>query len=176
MSSIPRQSSFVTQLRVRETFLILFIVFVTLGVYYPAILGPFFLLDDTMESIAVANMSSWSQAKDVFFMAGEIAYHRPLSALVFFVIAKISGGKPQTLHLFNVLIHLGCGLLIYLMVKRIYGMAPGKIWMAFGAALIFLLHPVNVEAVAWISARPSILSTFFILAAFCTHIRIRQGL
>jgi tetratricopeptide (TPR) repeat protein len=48
--------------------------------------------------------------------------------------------------------------------------------LAFTAALLFLVNPVNVEAVAWISGRPCLMATFFILLAFFLHLRVKKDL
>ena len=45
---------------------------------------------------------------------------------------------------------------------------------AFWTALLFLLHPVHVESVAWISERKNVLSLFFLLLAFRSHLLQRS--
>jgi tetratricopeptide (TPR) repeat protein len=176
MNSAAKAKDFLERLNVRESFLLLFMAFVTLGLYYPATLGPFCFWDDRIETIAGLNHGQWSYAKELFFAHAGTTYRRPLSALAFLVTAKTFGVQPEPLHLLNVLVHLGSGMLVYLIAKRLSGRGRSGVWVGFTAALIFLVHPVNVEAVAWISARPTVLATFFILVSFCCHIFAKRGL
>lgn len=165
---------------VREGFLLLFLAFLTCGLYYPAIFAPFCMLDDRILELDILNNPEWSYLKIVFGSneGGTYGgpYFRPFSTLVFFIIAKIFGLQPEPFHFFNILLHLGSGLVIYLIVKRLYSETLPGIWVAFLAALTFLLHPVNVEAVAWVSGRPTLLCTFLVLAALYCHLRVTRGL
>jgi len=176
MNTTAKARDFFERLNVRESLLLLFMAFVTLGLYYPATLGPFCFWDDRIETIAVLNKCEWSDAKELFFANKGTTYSRPLSALTFLVTARIFGLQPEPLHLLNVLVHLGSGMLIYLIAKRLTGSRRSGVWVGFTAAMIFLVHPVNVEAVAWISARPTVLATFFVLVSFSCHIVVKRGL
>ena len=165
-------------LPVREWILLLLMAFVTLGLYYPATLAPFCLLDDEILVRDVLNNPSWSYLKQVFGPNQGDAYggpyFRPLSTLVFFLVAKAVGLEPAPFHLFNVIIHLANGLLIYFLTRRVHSTHSASTWLGFTAAMLFLVHPVNVEAVAWVSGRPTLLSTFFILLSFSLHLRVER--
>jgi tetratricopeptide (TPR) repeat protein len=66
-------------------------------------------------------------------------------------------------HLSNLLLHLLNTLLVLLLVKQI----PGVSRFALGSALLFGIHPLHVESVAWVSERKDVLySSFFIGALF----------
>ena len=69
--------------------------------------------------------------------------------------------NPIYQHLFNVLIHLTNGLLVYELATRI-GYPVGTSLFASG---LFLLHPIQVEAVAYVSGRADLLMTYFVLMA-----------
>ncbi|QEM66782.1 tetratricopeptide repeat protein [Geobacter sp. FeAm09] len=70
----------------------------------------------------------------------------------------------------NILIHAANGMLFYALLLQVTGR---RLW-AFGAALVFLLHPVQVESVAWISQRKNLLAMLFFLAAFLSYNRYRE--
>lgn len=60
-------------------------------------------------------------------------------------------------HLTNVFFHILNSLLLFLLLRRMTG-AP---WRSGAVALMFTVHPINVESVAWIAERRNVLSTFF---------------
>jgi Flp pilus assembly protein TadD len=64
-------------------------------------------------------------------------------------------------HLTNLLLHAGCAVLVLALVRRVSGSAV----VAVLAGLLFAVHPLHVECVAWISGRMMLLSTLFLLAA-----------
>ena len=168
----------VAHLPVGEWLLLCFMGVVTLGLYYPALLAPYCILDDLILESCIINNPTWSYVRQLLGIGpdafGVGAYFRPLSDLLFYLIGKVFGLEPAAFHLFNVLIHLANGFLIYFMIKKMCDSHPAKIWLAFTAATLFLVHPVNVEAVAWISGRPAVLSTFFIVLAFFLHLRVER--
>ena len=99
--------------------------------------------------------------------------YAPLTVLSFALEYHFFHGTPALAHLNNVLLHLGVMFLVYRLALQ-----SGVTERAAGmAALIFGIHPMHVEAVAWISARKDVLSTFFYLLAllqYMTYIRTRE--
>lgn len=87
-------------------------------------------------------------------------YYRPLMMLSFTLIWNYLGSDPLYFHAFQILIHL-LNALLFLMLLRRFVPAP---WALMGA-LIFLLHPLNVESVVYVSSLQDPLFTVFCLAA-----------
>lgn len=73
-------------------------------------------------------------------------YH-PITMISYAVEYKISKLDPKTYHTNNVLLHLINGILVYLFIWLL----SGRILVASITAALFLLHPMHVESVAWIS-------------------------
>lgn len=68
---------------------------------------------------------------------------------------------PAVFHVGNLLLHLGCVLLVYRLLVRLIRNAPA----AFAGTLLFAIHPLQGEAVAWVSETRGTLATLFSLLA-----------
>lgn len=82
---------------------------------------------------------------------------RPLTTLTFWANYQLGGANPMGFHLVNLLIHLCVVLLLFRLLREVM---PEEV--AFGAAALFAIHPLQSEAVAYIFARGTLLA-----AAFC---------
>ena len=90
----------------------------------------------------------------------------PLTLFSFSIDHWISGLNPRGYHLTNILLHFLNTVLLHLVVARI----TGSKFLAVLTALLFLVHPIHVESVAWISERKNVLSFFFLLSAFYCYL------
>ena len=98
---------------------------------------------------------------------------RPLVILSFNINYAISEFEEWSYHIFNLLFHLLVVVLVYrlgkLIASRMIRNTPSRIntfsQMPLLAALIFALHPLNTQAVTYISSRSSIMASIFYLAA-----------
>ena len=94
----------------------------------------------------------------------------PLTHLSFWFEYPLFGLDPAGYHAVNALLHLINVFLLHAVVSRLSGCRTTAFW----TALLFLLHPVHVESVAWISERKNVLSLFFLLLAFRSHLLQRS--
>ncbi|MBN2489964.1 MAG: hypothetical protein JXQ29_03830 [Planctomycetes bacterium] len=93
-------------------------------------------------------------------------YYRPLLTASVVVDYLAWGANPFGCHLTNVLLHTLNATLVAHIIMRIAG--PGKRYPALLGALVFAVHPVHPEAVAWIAGRVDVLSAlFFLLTVRC---------
>lgn len=90
----------------------------------------------------------------------------PLAWLSYILTVQLFGTMATGHHAVNLMLHVGNSVLLYLLIlnlgKNRYLVFSPPI-PAFLTALLFALHPQNVEAVAWIAARKDLLMTFFLL-------------
>ena len=94
---------------------------------------------------------------------------RPVLHATFLLDRSLYGHHPAGYHLLNLLLHLGSSLLVYRILSRAVTGESRQI--PFWAALLFLVHPIETEAVTYISGRASGLMAFFYLSAFLLYVK-----
>jgi 4-amino-4-deoxy-L-arabinose transferase-like glycosyltransferase len=99
--------------------------------------------------------------------------YAPIHLISYMFDHALWGMRPAGFIFTNIFIHAANGILFYFLLVKL----SWRRLIAFIAALIFLIHPIQVESVAWISERKNVLSLFFFLVAFyCYHVyREREG-
>jgi protein O-mannosyl-transferase len=140
-----------------------------LWAYAPAFSGPF-LFDDTTLPFALPDFSAPLMAW--------IKSDRPVLMFTYWINVRISGSDSYSYHIFNVAIHCITGAIVFLIVRKFLewsGVETGKrnLLAAFSGAL-FLLHPVQSEAVAYLAGRSEALSVMFVFAAFAVFLYRRD--
>ncbi len=138
-----------------------------LGVYYPVIFAGVNSLDD-LRMLDDLPSSGSLDALTLFNPFHGRGYFRPLIILSYYFDNSVLNLSPQAMHLENVLIHLLNTLLVFWVGLTVYRDQAKRIELAFVSACVFSLHPLNVEAVAWISGRTDPLATLFVLLALVT--------
>lgn len=73
-------------------------------------------------------------------------------------------------HLTNLALHIANALLLFLLLERL----TGRRWRSIFVALMFAVHPLHVESVAWVSERKDVLSTLFWLLATLAYVRYTE--
>jgi Tfp pilus assembly protein PilF len=91
----------------------------------------------------------------------------PLTWLSFMLDVSVFGLDPGPMHGVNVLLHAANAILLFALLRSM----TGAFWCSFGVAVLFAVHPVNVESVAWITERKNVLSTLFWLLATLAYFR-----
>jgi Tfp pilus assembly protein PilF len=94
-------------------------------------------------------------------------YH-PFTMLSLALNYAYSGKDAASYHIVNLLLHLANVILVFFFVLRLTGK---KYWIAFITALLFGIHPLHVESVAWVSERKDVLYAFFFLAGLIRYIK-----
>ncbi len=156
------------------TSVLLFALFlVTLAVYYPSLRGGFLNIDDQYyidENEFIRDLS----LKGIYnvFTSVIVVNYFPLQILSYAVDYHLWGLNPFGYRLGNLIFHLGNSFLVFFFLRRLLA---GRTWLAFAGSLIFSLHPVNVESVAWVSERKNVLSVFFLLLSFLAYFRYLEG-
>ncbi len=144
-----------------EKFLISAILLFTFLMYAGTLKNDFLVGWDDGEYLADPSVSGEGPINtSLIFSNFHLGMYQPLAVLSFAVNYRISGDTAWPYILTNLLIHLLNTLLVYQLLKRwMKGYFPAAI-----VALLFAIHPMHVEAVAWISTRSSGLYSLFFLS------------
>lgn len=107
--------------------------------------------------------------------------YSPVNTLAYLFIVKTGDMEPFGFQLFFMLLHILNFLLVGLVVDKLLRMIRGvnlarslRFGIAWGTAFLFAIHPMQVEAVAWISASKVILYSFFYLLGLWFYLQFRQ--
>lgn len=144
------------------------VLLITFLVYIKVLQAGFINWDDDMYIINNPFVKS-IHLKNIFsdYVLGN--YH-PLTMLVYAVEYQFFELNPVGYHAVNLLLHLFNTLLVYLIIKRISENSP----VALITALLFGIHPVHTESVAWIAELKDVLYTFFYLLAYHIYLVYRK--
>ena len=156
------------------TFWLLFgIILATLAVYLPAFQNSFVNLDDYAYITSVAPLS-WANVRRIF--TGYFEGYHPLSMLSLGLTYHFCGVNPWPYHCTNVLLHLANTVLVFVFVSRLATDSARPRTVALVAALLFGIHPVHVEAVAWVTSRKDVLYSFLYLLSLVLYLRYLRTL
>ncbi len=155
--------------------IVLTILAVTFLVYTPALQNDLLKTWDDQAYVTqndlIKSLTPGSIARIFKEDRGLYANYHPLTTLSLAFNHAISGTEPVGYILTNVFIHLLNTLLVFLFIL----MLPGrKIFAAAVVALLFGIHPMHVESVAWISERKDVLYTLFFLGSLISYLYYLQ--
>ena len=147
----------------------------TLAAYAPG-LGGLFLYDD-VDSI-VGNPSILHVSSAFRPPGGLTVTGRPVLNLSLALNHAMSGTRPWSYHLLNVAIHATAALALFVVVRRSLatpaaGSRPDRacVGIAFAVALLWALHPLQTESVAYVIQRAESLMGLFYLLTLCAFVR-----
>jgi tetratricopeptide (TPR) repeat protein len=98
-------------------------------------------------------------------------YYRPLFNIALTINYQIFGLEVFGWHLFSLAVHLAVTLLVYALARQ-WDLSPD---LAAAAALLFGVHPVHSESIAWVAALPDPLAAVFILCSLLLYERHYHG-
>lgn len=126
-----------------------------------------FVFDDHVHVLGNRTLRSLQNLPSIL-----LSSYRPFRDVSYAVDFAIWGEKPFGFHLTSLLIHLGNTVLVFFIMRRILD----QILPASLAALIFAIHPVQVDSVSYISGRRDVLFTVFYLASFLIYLKYRDAI
>ncbi len=147
--------------------LCLLLAAITLALYNPAAGHGFANYDDDRYVLTNAHVRaglSWSTIQWAFTSFDEANWH-PLTWLSHALDCQLFQLNPAGHHYTSLLLHAVCVLLVFLLLAK----ATRSIGRSLMVAALFAVHPLNVESVAWIAERKSVLAMLFFLLTLCLY-------
>jgi Flp pilus assembly protein TadD len=141
------------------------VIVVAVGLAYLPALRAGFVWDDQPLITANPLLQSFSGLAEIWSGARTADYF-PLTNTIFWIESHLFDGHAAGYHALNILLQSANALLVWAVLRRLE--IPGA-WLA---GLIFGIHPIHAESVAWISELKNLLSMFFFLVSLLCFFEI----
>ena len=151
----------------RRLIFCLLLALATIALYNSVTRAPFLNFDDQVyvtDNPQVRAGLTWNTVVWAFRTPKAFDWH-PITWLSYALDWQIFGLDPAGYHTINILLHAANAVLLFLLLEGATGLA----WRSLAVSALFALHPINVESVAWISERKTVLSMLFFLLALAAY-------
>ncbi len=153
----------------RDIMVCLFLIMATLAVYWQVQNYDFVNFDDDIyiyENRHVQEGLTLESITWAFSVSEKMFYWHPVAWLSHMLDCQLYGLNPGKHHLTNLIIHIANSLLLFMIFKWM----TGAFWRSAFVAMLFAIHPINVDSVAWITERKNVLSTFFWMLTMLAYV------
>ena len=143
------------------------IVLLTVVAYFPALHGGF-IWDDDDHLTKNPAMLSTAGLKQIWSSLAVSRYY-PLTLTTFWVEHRFWGLNPQPYHAVNIGLQAANAVLLWILLRRL------QVRGAWIAAMLWAVHPINVETVAWVTEMKNTQSGLFFLLALLMFLRFEDS-
>jgi len=175
--------------RARVGFLMICLLLLTCLFYAPVFQNDFVNWDDIQTITQNSNIRTINvETIKWMFTTLYTAHWMPLTWLSFSLDNLIYGMKPMGFHLTNLALHCMNVLIVFVLTIHLVGFIGARaldleveekdrfaIKCGFLSAILFGLHPLRVESVAWATERKDVLYSFFYLLSLCVYLVRARG-
>jgi len=161
----------------------LLVFLITGAVFLPALRGDFLNWDDSINFVANPHYRGLGLAQIKWMLTATLMGHYiPVTWLSFGLNHVLGGMNPWGYHAGNLILHAANATLVYLIAQRLLAAAWGGgsqsdhtsgpvAGAAAFVALLWGVHPLRVESVAWITERRDVLCGLFFLLAVLAYLK-----
>jgi len=145
---------------------------ITLIAFSPVFWLDFNIVDDSFYVVSNPGVNRGLSLQGITYALTEIVegnYH-PVTVFSHQLDVSLFGLKPGGHHAVSLLFHIANVCLLYMLMVRL----TGAHWRSLAVAVLFAVHPLRVESVAWISERKDVLSAFFMFLAMGAYLTFVQ--
>ncbi len=140
---------------------IIILILLVLAVYINSIFNPF-IFDDAALIVGNPYIKNFANFPYYFthdlFRNGTSDFYRPMQTILYAVVYHLFGLNVIPYHLLNIFLHAGNAVLIYVLLKKIYQKR-----ISFLVSALWAIHPINTEAITYMSGTAEPLFLFFVL-------------
>jgi len=156
-------------MRTNKILLGIALVVITLVVFLQTATHQFISFDDPGYVTANPAVKGGLSAAGVAwaFTSTAMSNWHPLTWLSHMLDVQLFGLDPRWHHLTSVFLHAAAVFLLFQLLAGI----TGAVWQSFFVAVLFAIHPLHVESVAWVAERKDVLSCLFGLLALLSYVR-----
>ncbi|MCB0576963.1 MAG: glycosyltransferase family 39 protein, partial [Saprospiraceae bacterium] len=147
----------------------LILVAAAILVYMSSLDNGFVFFDD--DKAILYNKTLQNPSLSGFFSGQNLGMYAPLSWIAYWLGQNISGQEAWGYHALGLVLHALNAVLAFIFLFRLTGLRKA----AFFAALLFAVHPVQVEAVSWAAALSTVLFSTFYLSALLAYLKWRRS-
>lgn len=162
----------------KKRYVLLVLSLIGIFIYYQVINAPF-LFDDNLlieKNVLIRSLKNFflffsiDSSEGAFLSSSQ--FYRPFQYLSYALIYSIFKFNPVPYHLLLIVLHILNSFLVFYLISELRLKRLG----AFFAALIFLVHPVQVEAVSYVSGLADPMSFFFVFLALVIFLKVKTSL
>jgi tetratricopeptide (TPR) repeat protein len=147
----------------RDWIAIVVLFAIAFGVFAPALRFPFVTFDDPYYVFQNANVLSGLNTNSIYWAwtTFDQSNWHPLTWMSLQLDVSLWGPNAAGFHFTNVFLHAANAVLVFVVLRAL----TGSFWQSAAVSLLFAIHPLRVESVAWVTERKDVLSIFFGLLA-----------
>ncbi|HLP93193.1 MAG TPA: tetratricopeptide repeat protein [Saprospiraceae bacterium] len=138
---------------------------VTVMAYYLSLDNGFMVFDDD-KAIRYNNLIKNPTFRGLF-MANNLGMYAPITWCGYALVYALAGESASAFHTFSLLLHIGCVLSVFTLMRMLQSRAE----VAFFTALLFALHPMQVEATSWIAGQSALTFSLFYLLSLMAYVQ-----
>src|SRR6185369_8838181 len=153
--------------RRRDLWVLVLLALVVAIVFWPLIQAEFINYDDPAYVTENLYIRGFSGRNILWAFKSIFIYWQPLTWISYMADYELYGLKSSGFHLNNLALHVANTLVLFLVLERLTGRRGQSLFVT----LLFALHPLHVETVAWISERKGLLSSLFWFLAIGAYVR-----
>src|SRR5881628_2936505 len=167
------------RLELQHAVIPLVIAFSTFAAFLPALQNQFVSWDDAENFLDNPHYRGLGWTHLRWMWTTHLGHYIPLTWMTLGLDYLLWGMNPVGYHLTNLLLHAANAVVFFFVVRRLLARAlpsPSEHGYALAvssgvAALVFAIHPLRVESVAWVTERRDVLSGLFYLVAILLYLR-----
>ena len=142
------------------------LVCVTFIAFAPSLQNGFTNWDDDSYVTHNPDIRGFATQNLAKIFSSSLGYYQPLTMLSYMAEYSIFAVNPFGYHLFSLLIHCINCLLVFALILALSRNRP----VSFFVGLLFAIHPLRVESVAWVAEQKNVLSGLFFLLSLLSYV------